>query len=89
MKRLIDFLKDESGAVTVDYVVGTAAAIGLSLSVTGAVKTGAIAMGNNIAGALGGIEVQIMPVASAGTTTSGTTSSGSTTTSGTSSDHHD
>jgi Flp pilus assembly pilin Flp len=38
------FARDEDGAVTVDWVVLTAAVVGLGI----AVKTGATAMGNSI-----------------------------------------
>lgn len=44
-----NFLKSESGAVTVDWVVLTAALVGLSLSVGAVVKGGIDAGATNIA----------------------------------------
>lgn len=42
------FARDEDGAVTVDWVVLTAAVVGLGIAVAAAVKSGATAMGENI-----------------------------------------
>ncbi|PHQ96317.1 MAG: hypothetical protein COB40_08655 [Marinosulfonomonas sp.] len=43
MRRLINhFTKDESGAVTVDWVVLTAAIVGLGIVVIGTVSNGAL-----------------------------------------------
>ena len=46
------FAADEDGAVTVDWVVLTAAVVGLGIAVVTAVKGGATNMGNNIGTAL-------------------------------------
>jgi len=46
------FAADEDGAVTVDWVVLTAAVVGLGIAVVTAVKGGAEGMGNNISAAL-------------------------------------
>ncbi len=40
MKLLNVFLKDEDGAVTVDWVVLTAAIVGIGIAVAAAIKTG-------------------------------------------------
>jgi len=40
MKRLLNFTKDESGAVTVDWVVLTAAIVGIALAVIGLISSG-------------------------------------------------
>jgi Flp pilus assembly pilin Flp len=46
------FSKDESGAVTVDWVVLTAAIVGLGIAVIAAVSTGVRGLGDNIAEAV-------------------------------------
>jgi len=48
MRRYIDFLAQESGAVTVDWVVVTAAVVGLGLSSVAAVRSGTASMGEDI-----------------------------------------
>jgi len=48
MTRTIHFLKDETGAVTVDWVVLTAAIIGLSLAVIGTITNGALDKSNGL-----------------------------------------
>lgn len=45
-----NFAADESGAVTVDWVVLTAAIVGLGIAVVASVRTGV----NNVAGEIGG-----------------------------------
>ena len=49
---MLNFIKtfraDEDGAVTVDWVVLTAAIVGLGIAVLGSVKTGATTMAGNI-----------------------------------------
>ena len=47
--KLASFKKDESGAVTVDWVVLTAAVVGLALLVIGLVRTGLETAGGQIA----------------------------------------
>jgi Flp pilus assembly pilin Flp len=46
------FSKDESGAVTVDWVVLTAAIVGLGIAVIAAVSTGVTSLGGQIDTAL-------------------------------------
>jgi Flp pilus assembly pilin Flp len=50
---MLDFIKtfraDEDGAVTVDWVVLTAAIVGLGIAVLVSVRGGAVTMANNIA----------------------------------------
>ena len=49
---MLDFIKtfrtDEDGAVTVDWVVLTAAIVGLAIAVLASVRTGATTMGTGI-----------------------------------------
>lgn len=47
-KLLKTFLADESGAVTVDWVVLTAAIVGLGLAVITSVRTGVQSLGTDI-----------------------------------------
>jgi Flp pilus assembly pilin Flp len=53
---MLDFIKnfraDEDGAVTVDWVVLTAAIVGLGIAVVVAVRSGTVGMGNNISNEL-------------------------------------
>lgn len=46
------FLADESGAVTVDWVVLTAAIVGLGLAVITSVRTGVTSLGTDISNSL-------------------------------------
>ena len=48
------FVKDEDGAVTVDWVVLTAAIVGLAIAAYGAIETNATTLFNATAGAIGG-----------------------------------
>ncbi|KPQ09888.1 MAG: hypothetical protein HLUCCA09_02220 [Rhodobacteraceae bacterium HLUCCA09] len=58
--KLFDFIKnfgkDEDGAVTVDWVVLTAALVGLGILVIGAVRTGLTDLSGDIRGELESIE---------------------------------
>ncbi|MDY6858360.1 MAG: pilus assembly protein [Pseudomonadota bacterium] len=56
-----NFHNDESGAVTVDWVVLTAAVVGLGFAVLGTVKTGLTTLGDSIASEVGGITVKAEP----------------------------
>ena len=47
-----NFAADESGAVTVDWVVLTAAIVGLGIAVVASVRGGVTTMGENISSAL-------------------------------------
>ncbi|GIT90503.1 hypothetical protein JANAI62_00150 [Jannaschia pagri] len=51
------FLKDETGAVTVDWVVLTAAGVGLGLAVMGLVQTGAASQSDDVDETLRGIGI--------------------------------
>ena len=48
IKSFSNFLHDESGAVTVDWVVLTAAIVGLGLAVVTSVRTGVVGLGGEI-----------------------------------------
>ena len=52
MRFPTEFLIDESGAVTVDWVVLAAAVVGLGVGTVGAVRSGALSMGNDISTSL-------------------------------------
>ena len=54
---LIKFLTDETGAVTVDWTVMTAAIVGLGLASAAAVSTGAVNLGNDVESSLSGASV--------------------------------
>jgi Flp pilus assembly pilin Flp len=51
------FMKDEEGAVTVDWTVMTAAIVGLGLASAAAVSTGAVNLGNDVESSLSGASV--------------------------------
>jgi len=51
------FKNDEAGAVTVDWVVLTAAIVGLGIAVIAAVSSGTTSLGDNISAALSGATV--------------------------------
>ena len=48
------FVADESGAVTVDWVVLTAAIVGLGIAVVASVRTGVTGIGDTISNSLSG-----------------------------------
>ena len=50
--RVFSFLADESGAVTVDWVVLTAAIVGLGLAVITSVRSGVQSLGTDIQNSL-------------------------------------
>ena len=52
-----NFRKDENGAVTVDWVVLTAAVVGLGFAVLGTVKGGLTTLGSAISTEVGGVTV--------------------------------
>lgn len=52
MKRFEQFLKDEGGAVTVDWVVLTAAVVGLGVAAVDTVEEGINALASDIATAI-------------------------------------
>jgi Flp pilus assembly pilin Flp len=53
MKFVKNFRKDEAGAVTVDWVVLTAAVVGLAIAAYSAIETNSLALINAAAGANG------------------------------------
>ncbi|MBM2577803.1 hypothetical protein JQC91_15965 [Jannaschia sp. Os4] len=66
-----NFIASESGAVTVDWVVLTAALVGLGLAVMGVVSTGVQSASNQIGGALSS-DTLIQSTFQQSTTTTGT-----------------
>lgn len=52
MAKIKNFVTDESGAVTVDWVVLTAAIVGLGIAVVASVRTGVTTLGTNISTSL-------------------------------------
>lgn len=54
-----NFNKDESGAVTVDWVVLTAAIVGLGIAILGTVRTGATSLATDIGADLAAIDPSI------------------------------
>lgn len=54
MNFLNKFRKDETGAVTVDWVVLTAAVVGLAIAAYGTIETNSLALINGAAGAVSG-----------------------------------
>lgn len=69
MKRIHDFLTSQSGAVTVDWVVLTAATVGLGLASTVAVRTGSTNLGGQIEASLSGAAVAALGVLGVGADT--------------------
>ncbi|UWR27296.1 hypothetical protein K3757_04975 [Sulfitobacter sp. S223] len=53
MKFVKNFRNDEDGAVTVDWVVLTAAVVGLAIAAYGSIKSGAESMTSNTGNFLG------------------------------------
>jgi Flp pilus assembly pilin Flp len=56
-KNMSRFLRDESAAVTVDWVVLTAAIVGLGVAVVGTIKTGSEATALNVRDAITAVAV--------------------------------
>ena len=52
-----NFAADESGAVTVDWVVLTAAIVGLGIAVVASVRTGVVGIGDTIQSSLSGATI--------------------------------
>ncbi|MBB05322.1 hypothetical protein [Pseudooceanicola sp.] len=57
IKFIKNFRKDEIGAVTVDWVVLTAAVVGLAVAAFGTIKTNATALTGKVGTYMGGVEV--------------------------------
>jgi len=57
MNLIKNFAADDSGAVTVDWVVLTAAIVGLGLAVITSVRTGVSALGTDISNSLSSASV--------------------------------
>ncbi|MEM7719106.1 MAG: hypothetical protein AAF222_07865 [Pseudomonadota bacterium] len=60
MKLFNAFLKDESGAVTVDWVVLTAAIVGLGIAVLTSVGNGTVSLADQISSSLADAEVRTL-----------------------------
>ena len=58
MNKLELFLNDESGAVTVDWVVLTAAVVGLAIGVMATITSNTDSLAGNIASAIGNVTVE-------------------------------
>ncbi|RYG89705.1 hypothetical protein EU803_16250 [Loktanella sp. IMCC34160] len=71
MDRLLSFLHcfhaQEDGAATVDWVVGTAAAVMLGIAVMNSVGNGAKALADKISATIAGIEFIWVPEETGGT----------------------
>jgi Flp pilus assembly pilin Flp len=50
------FHAEESGAATVDWVVGVAAAVSLTMAVTSSINEGVVALSDKIADSIGNLE---------------------------------
>jgi len=57
LSNIKTFAADESGAVTVDWVVLTAAIVGLGLAVVTSVRSGVTSLGSNISTSLSSASV--------------------------------
>lgn len=57
LKFIKNFRKDEDGAVTVDWVVLTAAVVGLGVAAYSSIETGTTALTANIGSYMGSISV--------------------------------
>lgn len=57
MKFINQFVKDEDGAVTVDWVVLTAAVVGLGIAGVAAVQGGVTTLAQSISSSVGGANV--------------------------------
>lgn len=57
MRAFKDFLADESGAVTVDWVVLSAAIVGLGIAVVASIGVGTGSVGSAVGGQLGAAQV--------------------------------
>jgi Flp pilus assembly pilin Flp len=65
MKFIANFRKDEDGAVTVDWVVLTAAVVGLAIAAYASIQSGSETLTENTATYLGDIDVgNVIPAAS-------------------------
>ena len=62
-KLVKKFNNEEDGAVTVDWVVLTAAVVGLGLVVMATVKSGSETLATNISTSLGAVPIGIAPAA--------------------------
>jgi Flp pilus assembly pilin Flp len=76
MKLFNAFLKDESGAVTVDWVVLTAAIVGLGIAVLTSVQGGTSTLANKISSSLANAQIQTLDCLAADGNCGGSTSGG-------------
>ncbi|WP_159979291.1 Flp family type IVb pilin [Roseobacter cerasinus] len=82
MKFIKNFRKDEDGAVTVDWVVLTAAVVGLAVAAYSSIQDGATALTDATSSHLGGIQVGNVGGSGGGTGTGTATGTGTGTGSG-------
>ena len=62
MKNLINaFVKDEDGAVTVDWVVLTAAVVGIAIAVAATIKSGLNSAATSISAGIGTQVTSVLP----------------------------
>ncbi|MEM1234449.1 MAG: hypothetical protein AAGH70_10005 [Pseudomonadota bacterium] len=59
MKKITTFLHDERGAITVDWVVLTAAIVGLGIAVVAVLASGTSNVGDTVDGELGEIALRV------------------------------
>ncbi|MGB1234681.1 MAG: hypothetical protein ACPG5U_02985 [Planktomarina sp.] len=57
MNKFFEFAQDEDGAVTVDWIVLTAAVVGLGAAVLGSVQTGVLSLAGKTETALTNVSV--------------------------------
>ena len=75
MGRVSTFLKTEDGAVTVDWVVGTKAAVAMTIAVIGQVRDGVTALADRIGASIASIEIGVFGVSDGSSGTDGENSS--------------
>ncbi|WP_237399924.1 hypothetical protein [Rhodovulum visakhapatnamense] len=60
MRRFAAFASDRSGAVTVDWVVLTAALVGACIAMVSSIQSGLVSLGGDVGGALTSANVQTL-----------------------------
>ena len=68
MNKFFEFAQDEDGAVTVDWIVLTAAVVGLGAAVLGSVQTGVLSLAGKTETALTNVTVPTIVIGSTDTT---------------------
>ncbi|MCB2137412.1 MAG: hypothetical protein KDE08_15965 [Rhodobacteraceae bacterium] len=82
-----DFLSSEDGAVTVDWVVLTATAVGLAIAAIGKISDGTAFVSNSVSTSMANMEISTDFAAASSGSSSGSTS-GSSSGSGSGGNHH-